>query len=171
MYKRIKQYIKKRIETKKRYATTQQRIADKIDMMLDKKIRTDWPEWDATDAAHPAWWRGETWSALKAAEMIKEIIAGNDNGEGVMNEPLETMRRSVMKLVEQIRRSAISSRLNKPLSGSLSDWVLPASLICEFCGDDVKYNHSIRCSVCSAANRINNGLPSTIGSRLNNENI
>ena len=28
----------------------------------------DDPLWDCTDAAHPAWWRGEKWSAYKAAE-------------------------------------------------------------------------------------------------------
>ena len=58
----------------------------------------DNPLWDCTDAAHPAWWRGEKYSAYKAAELIAKILSGEDKCRGKMNEPLETMRRSVLDL-------------------------------------------------------------------------
>jgi len=71
----------------------------------------DDPQWDATDAAHPAWWRGEKYSAYKVAELIANILSGKDTGEGVMNEPLETMRRSVMKL--KVDRDYFKNKKNK----------------------------------------------------------
>lgn len=61
----------------------------------------DNPQWDCTDAAHPAWWRGEKWGVYKAAELIADILSGKDTGKGVMNEPLETMRRSVFELKKE----------------------------------------------------------------------
>lgn len=64
----------------------------------DYKRMQDDSQWDATDAAHPAWWRGEKYSAYQAAKLIANILSGEDICKGVMNEPLETMRRSVIKL-------------------------------------------------------------------------
>ncbi len=61
----------------------------------------DDPQWDTTDAAHPAWWRGEQYSAYMASKLVENILTGRDNGKGVMNEPLETMRRSVIALKKQ----------------------------------------------------------------------
>ena len=64
----------------------------------DYKKKQNDSQWDATDAAHPAWWRGEKYSAYMAAKLIAQILSGEDKGKEAMNEPLATMRHSVLKL-------------------------------------------------------------------------
>lgn len=63
-----------------------------------KTAAIDDPQWDATDAAHPAWWRGETYGAHKAAELITNILSGKETGKGAVNEPVQTMRQKVLDL-------------------------------------------------------------------------
>lgn len=58
-------------------------------------------QWDTTDAAHPAWWRGEKYGAYKAAELIKNILSGRETGKGAVNEPVNTMRQSVLDLKKE----------------------------------------------------------------------
>jgi len=62
-----------------------------------RKLYDD-PQWDATDAAHPAWWRGEDYGACQAAKLIADVLSGKNDCTGRMNEPVETMRDSVFEL-------------------------------------------------------------------------
>ena len=58
-------------------------------------------QWDGTDAAHPAFWRGEKWSAHQFCKLVADILSGKDIGKGTMYEPLATMRRSVLRLKKE----------------------------------------------------------------------
>jgi len=37
-------------------------------------LKKDDPEWDATDAAHPAWWRGSDYGVEKAVKAINNMM-------------------------------------------------------------------------------------------------
>lgn len=58
-------------------------------------------EYDGTDAAHPAWWRGHEQTTAILCQKINEILGGKDKGEGANHEPWGTVRRRLIKLVEQ----------------------------------------------------------------------
>lgn len=59
----------------------------------------DNPEYDGTDAAHPAWWRGQERGVEGAAERILVAASGKDGGSGVLGSPkLEAARRAVLAL-------------------------------------------------------------------------
>ncbi|MHA1302516.1 MAG: hypothetical protein ACTSPI_02295 [Candidatus Heimdallarchaeaceae archaeon] len=58
----------------------------------------DYPEYDATDDAHPAFWRGSKYSCWQATQLVKDILSGKDTGEGKMNEPAATMRNLILEL-------------------------------------------------------------------------
>jgi hypothetical protein len=64
-------------------------------------IRTlpDAPEVDATEFAHPAWWRGHEYSVLVMCGLVTEILDGRDNGSGANNEPWNSVRRRLLALV------------------------------------------------------------------------
>lgn len=64
------------------------------------KLKDD-SQWDATDAAHPAFWRGLEYSCHQAVRLIADVLSGKDIGEGVMNEPCATMRNSVLELKQK----------------------------------------------------------------------
>ena len=59
----------------------------------------DDPEFDATDAAHPAWWRGNDRGCEAVCEIITKILDGQDDGSGVFREPIQTMRARLRALV------------------------------------------------------------------------
>lgn len=61
----------------------------------------DNPEWDATDAAHPAWWRGEEYGACQAARLITDVLSGKDVGKGAMHPIPGEMRDSVLALKKE----------------------------------------------------------------------
>lgn len=43
----------------------------------------DNPAWDGTDAAHPAWWRGQDWGVQATIQRLRAVLRGEDNGSGV----------------------------------------------------------------------------------------
>lgn len=47
-----------------------------IKVLYEERERGDNPEWDCTDGAHPAWWRGERYSYLKFCERVTEFLDG-----------------------------------------------------------------------------------------------
>ena len=51
-------------------------IIQELRWRLIKKIDKCWddPQCDATDFAHPAWWRGEEWSCNMFCKMIDKIL-------------------------------------------------------------------------------------------------
>jgi hypothetical protein len=76
----------------------------------------DDPELDATDGAHPAWWRGHDHTTKVFCQKVNEILDGKDSGHGTANEPWESTRRRIMELVRRykhidVRNHAISRKL------------------------------------------------------------
>lgn len=72
---------------------------DVADAYLDMLARGD-PQWDGTDAAHPAWWRGNDRGVEQVVERLTEVLDGKDNGSGVLNfPPLESLRRRLLGIL------------------------------------------------------------------------
>lgn len=65
--------------------------------------RADDPELDATDYAHPAWWRGHEHTTGVFCQMVNEILDGKDDGHGANREPWGATRRRLLDLVAQTR--------------------------------------------------------------------
>lgn len=61
-------------------------------------------ELDATDGAHPAWWRGRDHAVNVLCQKINEILDGKDNGEGVSSEPWESTRRKLLNAAYLVHR-------------------------------------------------------------------
>jgi len=62
----------------------------------------DDPELDGTDAAHPAYWRGQDDGVRGVVMRIQRILDGQDDGSGVLgHEDLEKVRRRVLELVRR----------------------------------------------------------------------
>ncbi len=59
----------------------------------------DDPEWDGTDAAHPAWWRGNDAGYRSITRMIEGILDGTYDGSGVSAEPWESVKQRLVMLV------------------------------------------------------------------------
>lgn len=67
---------------------------------LDDAARQDDPQWDATDAAHPAWWRGNDAGVRVLTDMIQRWVDGQDDGHGVMGSaPLQKLRTDIQSLL------------------------------------------------------------------------
>ncbi len=61
--------------------------------------KPDDPDADATDAAHPAWWRGNDAGVAVTVARLTDILDGKDDGEGVIGyAPLEALRRRLLVL-------------------------------------------------------------------------
>lgn len=59
----------------------------------------DDPSLDATEAAHPAWRRGEAYGTQTVLARIEQILDGHDDGSGVIeNAQLEALRRRLLAL-------------------------------------------------------------------------
>ncbi len=52
----------------------------------------DDPEFDGTDFAHPAWWRGHDDTVASMSERVSRILDGLDDGRGTANEPWQSVR-------------------------------------------------------------------------------
>lgn len=59
----------------------------------------DDPELDATDFAHPAWWRGHDHTTAVFCSLVHDILDGKDDGRGVARAPWEPLRRRLLDLV------------------------------------------------------------------------
>jgi uncharacterized protein (DUF433 family) len=65
----------------------------------------DDPELDATDGAHPAWWRGNDAGVAGACRVLAAVLDGSDGGSGVVgSEPLEMLRRRLIGQREELER-------------------------------------------------------------------
>ena len=62
------------------------------------QLAKDDPEMDATDFAHPAWWRGNDQGVIVLCGMINKILDGKDEGHGTSREPWESTRRRLIAL-------------------------------------------------------------------------
>lgn len=63
--------------------------------------RQDDPMMDATDGAHPAWWRGHDHTARVFCQIVTKILDGQDDGHGFNVEPWGTVRQRLLALTEQ----------------------------------------------------------------------
>lgn len=69
---------------------------DEHDMGL---LIPDNPYMDGTDAAHPAWWRGNERGVQVACEFLNIVLDGKDNGSGTMGgKELEALRRRLLAM-------------------------------------------------------------------------
>lgn len=63
--------------------------------------KNDDPELDATDYAHPAWWRGEEHAVEMLVHRMEKILDGKDSEAGIMGHAgLEKVRRRIIELVK-----------------------------------------------------------------------
>ncbi len=60
----------------------------------------DSPDLDGTDFAHPAYWRGHDQAVEALCQKINKILNGHDHGHGCSNEPWESTRRRLLKLMQ-----------------------------------------------------------------------
>ena len=58
----------------------------------------DSPDLDATDFAHPAWWRGHDYAMSLICADLRMVLAGEEPA-GTCAEPYESVRRAVWELV------------------------------------------------------------------------
>lgn len=65
------------------------------------EVAEDNPEFDATDAAHPAWWRGHEHTAEVFCKLVNEILDGKPLGGGIAGQPWEDTRRRLEALVNR----------------------------------------------------------------------
>ena len=63
--------------------------------------KLDDPEFDCTDAAHPAWWRGHEHTTVMFCQHVNEILDGKEYF-GKCNEPWETTRQRLHDLRTQL---------------------------------------------------------------------
>ncbi len=102
--------------------------ADKTGKSIGKAVRSvmksdkqwDDPEFDSTDWAHPAWWRGSEYGLWCAIHLVEKIINGKETGIGAMHEDGDKLRQMVLVLkrerdslrcdVERLERELNSER-------------------------------------------------------------
>jgi hypothetical protein len=65
------------------------------------QLLPDYLEADGTDAAHPAWWRGQDHGVHSLCQHINEILDGKEP-TGVSREPWESTRKNLAALREQL---------------------------------------------------------------------
>lgn len=59
----------------------------------------DDPKWDATEAAHPAWWRGYDHAVMAVCDEVNQIIDGK-KPLGVCREPYQSLRLRLAHAIE-----------------------------------------------------------------------
>lgn len=75
------------------------RDRDKAEAELAKLRALDDPDMDATDGAHPAWWRGHDHTAKVFGEKLVAWLRGEDDLKGSMSEPWQTIRFQIAGLL------------------------------------------------------------------------
>lgn len=97
----------------------------------------DFPENDVTDAAHPAWWRGCNYGTNSIIREVTKILDGLDGGQGVANDPWETVRRRLLALQATIAMQREALKPIKQLSEIFDDasWSDGDEIVCEPCSD------------------------------------
>jgi len=83
----------------------------------------DNPEEDNSHNAHPAFKRGKIAGILETLAIFKEVITGEDNGDGTINSPeIEKIRRATFLMREGlVHASDKSTYLSKPAKEALDE--------------------------------------------------
>lgn len=82
-------------------AEIQKYIDARIAKILERALEDD-SEWDGTDAAHPAFWRGQKDGVRGVIMRINEILDGKDAGVFGDSE-LEKVKQRIKRLLDEIR--------------------------------------------------------------------
>ncbi len=64
----------------------------------------DDPEWDCTDFAHPAWWRGEQHGSLMVCLKVLELIKNGDTGGKFSDPRMNEMRDKIAAMRDALER-------------------------------------------------------------------
>lgn len=79
----------------------------------------DDPQWDGTDMAHPAWWRGYDDGVQGAIACIREMLDGRDGKRGVFsNAELNRIRHDIRAL----RAAADRARMLEDVLAAARAW-------------------------------------------------
>lgn len=81
------------------------RQLEEVKKERDALRSADNPEWDATDAAHPAWWRGHDHTAKVFCQLVNEILNGKDVSAGLSGEPWQTTKMRIAQLRDKLAES------------------------------------------------------------------
>ncbi len=73
-------------------------VIKRIKRWIQKHIGWDDPEFDTTDWAHPAWWRGSLYGVHHATRLVENIVSGKETGVGAMNDDADKLRQMVLGL-------------------------------------------------------------------------
>ena len=73
-------------------------IRKRIKRWIQKHVGWDDPEFDSTDWAHPAWWRGSSYGLHGAIRLVENIVTGKETGVGAMYEDADKLRQMVLGL-------------------------------------------------------------------------
>jgi hypothetical protein len=76
--------------------------ATQIDAFAVRKLaEAGDPQWDGTDAAHPAWWRGNDRGCRFVTQRLTDALDGKDDGAGWIGyPPLEALRRRLLAIAD-----------------------------------------------------------------------
>lgn len=80
----------------------ERRLALMMDIFAARRVgEADNPQWDGTDAAHPAWWRGNDRGCRFVTQLLTDALDGKDDGGGWMGyPPLEALRRRLLAIAD-----------------------------------------------------------------------
>lgn len=81
-----------------------------LEVMGELDAARDYPDADATDYAHPAWWRGHDHTTAVFCQEVNLILDGKAHKDGVANEPWEGLRRRIFAMLEERDRLAAAIR-------------------------------------------------------------
>lgn len=90
----------------KRHATVEDMARDAMrwhDEAQAEKLANN-QDLDCTDAAHPAWWRGERHATESVAQRVLLWLDGGDGGGVIGSERLEAARRKILEVREENAR-------------------------------------------------------------------
>lgn len=82
---------------------------------------TDDPDLDATDGAHPAWWRGHDHTSKVFCELVTSILDGKDAGGGFNHEPWHTLRRRLLAEPRPLPSREVIARIVRERHTSYGD--------------------------------------------------
>lgn len=69
--------------------------------LAELEVEADDPQWDGTDAAHPAWWRGNDRGCRFVTQRLTDALDGKDDGAGWIGyPPLEALRRRLLDIAD-----------------------------------------------------------------------
>lgn len=83
-------------QTRKEHERAVDEAEKRIASELERLSAQDDPEFDATDGAHPAWWRGHDHTSNVFCALVTKILDGKDDGGGFNHEPWHTLRRRLI---------------------------------------------------------------------------